>query len=437
MKLQKLLLWLRQSKAAYVLFPKEVQQDMQALGKDSETYYLHKLQTAGGLLLAGIVLGIGYFVWYQLGAASTIEKIDRPKAYEETVRVPVQAGKQKDTYLLEVMPRILSKEEADRQVKEVMDLLGNYILGENEHLDCVTTNLYLPDAVEEYPFIIYWESDKAQIIDETGTVNRYGLTEDEIVMLTAIFYYEDWMWEMQFGVQVQKEQLTEKERYKRQLEELLKEQEQAQRMESSFVLPKAMEGEEVVYTYRSEDTTVLILAGLFAAMSVVLWCGQDNDLRIARKKRRAVFEEEYETFLSSLSMYISAGVTLQSAINMCARDYAKRKPAGHLFREALQEVSKDMQNGYSFSSAIERFSLKTDEMNYRKLAGLLGQNVINGSRGLAVTLEEEVEKVQEEKRRHSKVKGEEISTALIAPMMLQLGIVIALIMIPAFTSMQF
>ena len=34
-------------------------------------------------------------------------------------------------------------------------------------------------------------------------------------------------------------------------------------------------------------------------------------------------------------------------------------------------------------------------------------------------------------------EGEKISTALIAPMMLQLGIVIALIMIPAFMNMQF
>ena len=52
-------------------------------------------------------------------------------------------------------------------------------------------------------------------------------------------------------------------------------------------------------------------------------------------------------------------------------------------------------------------------------------------------LEKEVIKAREEKRRQCKVIGERISTALLAPMMLQLGVVIALIMIPAFSGMQF
>ena len=78
-----------------------------------------------------------------------------------------------------------------------------------------------------------------------------------------------------------------------------------------------------------------------------------------------------------------------------------------------------------------------DDLNYRKLAGLLNQGMLNGTQGLAVLLEKEVIKIREEKRRHSKVAGEKISTALIAPMMLQLGVVIALIMIPAFSGMQF
>jgi hypothetical protein len=101
------------------------------------------------------------------------------------------------------------------------------------------------------------------------------------------------------------------------------------------------------------------------------------------------------------------------------------------------DFQKDMQNGYGFSEALNRFAETADDVNYRKLVGLLNQGMINGVKGLSVLLEQEVEKSQEEKRRQSRVKGEEISTALIAPMMLQLGMIIALIMIPAFTSMQF
>ena len=83
------------------------------------------------------------------------------------------------------------------------------------------------------------------------------------------------------------------------------------------------------------------------------------------------------------------------------------------------------------------FAEKTDDINYKRLAGILNQGIVNGAQGLAGVLEEEATKVRDEKRRQSKVKGEQVSTALIAPMMLQLGIIIALIMIPAFTNMYF
>ena len=86
---------------------------------------------------------------------------------------------------------------------------------------------------------------------------------------------------------------------------------------------------------------------------------------------------------------------------------------------------------------MEKLAEVADDANYRRLVGVLSQGMINGSQGLTALLEKEVDRTREEKRRQSKAEGERISTALIAPMLLQLGIVIALIMIPAFMNMQF
>ena len=297
--------------------------------------------------------------------------------------------------------------------------------------------MIFPEAIEGYPFEIYWKTDHDELIDATGKVNRKGLMEDSIVILTASFYYGEWAWSEQFGVLVQKELLTEQERYTRELGEFLKEAEVLQRESRVLELPEAFKEEPLFYQKVEEDYTILLLIALIFVAGVAVWIGQDQDLHNSRSKRQEVFSTEYVSFAGSLSLYISAGVNLQTAMQFCMQDYVRRKPKGHLLRTVLLEFQKDLQNGYGFLEAMERFVEATDDVNYQRLAGLLSQGMINGSQGLAELLEKEMMKTREEKRRQSKVTGEKISTALTAPMMLQLGIVIALIMIPAFTGMKF
>lgn len=428
---------LTQSCLASWCFPKTVYQDMDVLGKKVKEYYIQKLTYMGGLLFLAIVLCVFYLIQRMVDRNTLLESVDRPDVYEETQELAVQAGDWNHLYELEVAPVVLTREEADVQFQEVVEKLDTYILGQNESPECITESLYLPEYIAEYPFEIYWESDKEHIVDTVGMVNREGLTEDEVVVLTAVFQYEDWVWEEQFGVLVCKEVLSEEEEYKRQLGYLLTESEKEQREKDTWVLPESFRGEGLRVYAAKKDYSLLILAGLVMAAAVAIWIGQDHDLHEDRQKRRIEFSQEYLSFVGSLSLYVSAGLTLQAAMQYCMRDYTKRKPQEHLLRTILQEFQRDLQNGCGFPEAMRAFANKTDDIHYKRLAGILNQGMVNGSQGLAAALEQEVERVRDEKRRQSKVKGEQVSTALIAPMMLQLGIVIALIMIPAFSNMHF
>ena len=234
-----------------------------------------------------------------------------------------------------------------------------------------------------------------------------------------------------------REVLTEEERYERELGLLLEDAESGQRESGVWELPESFEEEKLEYQIVEEDYTILLLVALVLVAGAAVWIGQDQDLHASRSKRQEAFRAEYVSFAGSLAMYISAGLNLQAAMHLCTQDYLKRKPKEDLLRTALLEFQKNMQNGYGFLEALERLVATADDVNYRRLAGLLSQGMLNGAQGLASLLEKEVDKTREEKRRQSKVLGEQMSTALIAPMMLQLGIVIALIMIPAFTGMQF
>lgn len=428
---------LRKSRLSGVLFSKTVQRDVKVLGREEKAYYVQKLTYVCGLFGAGVILVMLYFVYLWISGNQQIEQIERPLAHEEAQRVALKAGKQDDVFYLQIEPVLLTREEANARLSELLEVLDMYILGENVSLDQIQEDLIFPEAIEGYPFEIYWKTDHDELIDATGKVNRKGLMEDSIVILTASFYYGEWAWSEQFGVLVQKELLTEQERYTRELGEFLKEAEVLQRESRVLELPEAFKEEPLYYQKVEEDYTILLLIALIFVAGVAVWIGQDQDLHNSRSKRQEVFSTEYVSFAGSLSLYISAGVNLQTAMQFCMQDYVRRKPKGHLLRTVLLEFQKDLQNGYGFLEAMERFVEATDDVNYQRLAGLLSQGMINGSQGLAELLEKEVMKTREEKRRQSKVTGEKISTALTAPMMLQLGIVIALVMIPAFTGMKF
>ena len=429
--------YLRKSRYAYLCFPGDIARNLKRMGKDEKTYYEQKITYTGGLILAGIVFGVFYLGCQKVRGEENVTFVQRPAADEEAKEIILQAGNQKEEYRLEIEPRMLSKTEADALAQEFLLKINDYILGENESMDMVTENLFLPIYVDGYPFEIYWESDKEAIIDTAGGVHRVGLKEDEIVILTAVLDYQDWSWEEQFGVMVCKESLSEEASYSRKLGQLLKEAEAAQREKEIWTLPEYFEGEKLSYQQKQKNYDLLIVAGLCVAAGAAIWIGQDYDLKLGREKRQQIFKEEYTTLVSSLALYIAAGMNLQTAVTYCVQDYIERRPEGDFMRECLQDLQKNLRNGQSFSAAMEHFAEAADDANYRKLAGILNQGLLNGSRGLAQILQQEAEMVREDKRRRIKIKGEQMSTALIGPMMLQLGIVIALIMIPAFTGLNF
>ena len=428
---------LKKSPFSFMCFPRWVQCDMVVLEMDEADYYVQKIIFLCEILLIGLLIMLLYLGYWKFEQKGYVGLLERPEAYEDSKEIKLKAGKQEDVFLLEIEPVQFTKEEADRQIELLSEELLTSILGANESLEQIEKDLLLPDYVEGYPFELSWTSEDEGIIDNMGTVNRKGLQEDRLVELCVTFYYKEWMWEERFAVVVLKEILSQEEQYTRELEQLLKEAEQLTRESKVWELPESFGEEKLYYQKEHENNTLLWLFVLIIGAAVAVWIGKDQDIRNRRSGRRELFQKEYVAFVESLSLYISAGINLQMALQFCARDYVKRKEEDNVLRIALVQYQKDIKNGVGFWEAIQRLVITADDVEYRKLAGLLNQGMLNGSQGLAILLEKEVIKVREEKRRQSKVTGERISTALLAPMMLQLGVVIALIMIPAFSGMQF
>ena len=72
---------------------------------------------------------------------------------------------------------------------------------------------------------------------------------------------------------------------------------------------------------------------------------------------------------------------------------------------------------------------------YRTLSALLVQNLTKGSRTLLEVLDKEAGNAWEERRKRARIRGEKAGLKLLFPMMIQLGIVLVIMIVPAFMTL--
>ena len=72
---------------------------------------------------------------------------------------------------------------------------------------------------------------------------------------------------------------------------------------------------------------------------------------------------------------------------------------------------------------------------YIKLGSLLSQNLKKGSKGLASILEKEAASSMEERQNMARKLGEQAGTKLLFPMAMMFGVVLTVLIVPAFLSM--
>ena len=146
---------------------------------------------------------------------------------------------------------------------------------------------------------------------------------------------------------------------------------------------------------------------------------------------------DYTQLVTKLLLYMGAGITMRNALKKIAGDYKEQKKKGGKVRyvyEELQLTCYELERGVSETEAYENFGKRCRLPQYNKLVNLWKQNLKKGSNRMMDELREAAENAFEERRRLARKLGEEAGTKLLLPMMMMLGIVMVLIMIPAYFS---
>ena len=147
---------------------------------------------------------------------------------------------------------------------------------------------------------------------------------------------------------------------------------------------------------------------------------------------------DHPAFVNKVMLLLGAGLNLRRTIERITAEYERELSEGgmrHYVYEELCITNEQLKSGVTEEQAIEDFGRRCKCMPYMKLSSIITQNIRKGSDGILNILEREVVNSLAERRAAALKKGEIAGTKLLMPMMVMLGLVMAMIMVPAFMTM--
>ena len=426
----------------------QVKQDLRALNPEirpelsARTYYVRKIKGFLVIFYMGDLLALCVHL-SSLGAnLLTQEGIIVRNTYGQgkkyiNVQLETADGEYRRTRTLAVEERIFTEEELEAFFEKGIENLEEQILGENKELGAVQFNLYLPRVLEGCPFELIWESSDYFLMDHKGTIQKDKIEPGgESLILTCRFCYREWEKDYQFPLLILPPEKTEEEIWEERVENTLAQAEEEQRHEGSYKLPDTIGEKKVIWTEVLTDHSMSLFAlVLFAGCAIYVL--QDKDLHKKTEERGIQMLSEYPVLINRLTLYLGAGMTIKGAFQKIALDYRSKREETKKKNFAYEEMlytCYEMQGGVSEGSAYDRFGKRCGLQPYTRLAGLLNQSLKKGNAALLKDLQKEAEDAQEERRNQARKRGEEAGTKLLLPMMMMLGIVMILVMVPAFLS---
>lgn len=293
--------------------------------------------------------------------------------------------------------------------------------------------LELPSWLDSYGIAVEWIPENTDYIGTDGSICE-NLCPDEgkNTRLTARMSAGSYTSDYEFPVWIVPRIKDDTEQRLAGLSAVLKEADKSQRQTEYLILPDEYDGRQLTYrTKRRKDFLVFPVLGITAA--ALLPFNERQKEKEKEKLRQRQMMMDYPEIVSRLVVFSGAGLPVRKAWERIVSDYEKTGER----REAYEEMAAAhhmMLRGIPELRAYAEFGRRCRSLPYRKLAGLLEQNIRNGSEGLRAVLEAEMEAAFEQKKNLARKLGEEASTKLLLPLFMMLFIVMAMVSVPAFLS---
>lgn len=422
----------------------QVERDLQQLcpGERGEClktgYYVKKGAVSLAILFVGTLFAAA--ARYSIRESRILDEngtVTRGSYQDGTRDIRVQTDykdKQYD-FQVSVEPVMPSGEEMEAYFQEFLERLPEYILGENENLQKVMSDLDLEEYYGDFPIHVEWESSRPDLLGDMGYTAE--VEEPEKVTLLASLTYGGYGKTAEIEVTLTPPEFTEEEKLGMEMQEMLIQSQSESTEQAEWLLPGSWRGESIVWKQIVEDNSMFLWAAAVAA-SVMAYLFSDRDLHKRLEKRKEAIHKEYPEIVHKLLLFTGAGMTVRGAFQKIAGDYELKRQNGGRESPAYEEMlyaCRELRSGVSEGAAYEHFGKRTGLQEYIRLSTLLMQNLKRGNSALLERLREEAAKAAQEQLQQGKKQGEEAGTKLLAPMVLMLTVIMVVIMIPAFSGM--
>ncbi len=424
----------------------EIQKKLERLypGENSNEKYreyrLLQKKLAICLISLGLLASICSYLWRQANKevfeeGGPLRREWGEGSYEVTLSAQIGEIQEEITYIVE--ERQYTDDELQYLLKQVTEALPEMIKGQNESLSCVRSNLILPTQPEGYPFLITWKSSNYKLLRSDGRINSEDLSkEGEEIVLTAVLSCQGRSFRQEFPVRLYPKIVDSQTATLIQLKRLIVESDERSKQENILLLPENLGENAIIWKKQiSWQGGYFLLLGVLGG-GAVIW-GMNRDLTKKEEERKKELTACYPEFVSSLQLYLGAGLSLRNAFFKLGSDYCLQKQRDNnsqfLYEEVILACNR-LANGVPEPEVYRKWAERCDEVHYRKLGYLLVSYGRQGNADILQQLGKEAYSAWEEHRQKSRKQGEEAGTKLLFPMALMLLVVMLLILMPVYVS---
>ena len=398
---------------------------------------------SGILAAASVVCFACIYIWDNSRALMTNESgqavLKRGEAGDDRVQeLEADIGGIEENLEVEISGKAYGEEELDEVFQQAQEALPLLISGDNGDLSEVREPLDLITEIPDTGISVSWETDPHDVISADGTIREENLTEEgAVVKLTAALKYGSRVQYCELYAHVFPPAISPSEKLIRELEEKTVESDEATKTEEYMILPGEIGGETVRWSFPADRRAYAVLI-LGIGISCMLAVSDRQRKKEEEKRTARQMQIDYPQIINKFNLYIRAGMTVRKAWFLIVQDYERRN-GSRKKRKAYEEMAAAMyqiRGGLPEGECYENYGARCKEQSYRKFGMMLSQNLRKGSGGLTDLLEREAEEAFEDRRKLAKKLGEEAGTKLMIPLFLMLIIVFAVMIVPAFFSIQ-
>lgn len=400
------------------------------------------MKAAGLIIALGILVTGADMAYSRIQMTPSIERNDYGKGKKvEELDVQIGNEKKKVRTSVEVSERQYSAKEVQELFSRIIRKMDRLILAGNETLDRVDEDLDLVTDIPGEPVKVSWELDRYDVMDIQGKLKEQNISEKGVlVKLNAVLTYtanEKEQASYQCVACVYPKKLSGEESTKKDVEEAIKKADTATKEKKKLILPEMLDTNELRY-YQAFNERGPVITVMGMMIGILLYALQKQNIRKAEEERKKQMIEDYPEVISKLTLYLGAGMTVKKAWRKITEGYMKEKEDENerYVYEEMRQTCHEMDSGVTEAEGYENFGRRCDLQIYIRLGALLSQNLRKGTKGLSELLKLESIQAFEERKARAKRLGEEAGTKLLLPMFLMLAVVLIIVIVPAFLTMQ-